>query len=179
MDASGSGYTSSGSGTINLSSSSAKTFSGGGFSYPTLNQGGSGAMTIDGSNTFADITNSYASTGSTTITFTAGTTQTVTQFSASGSSGKQLILNSSSAGTRYNLLDSSGTNSVSYTTISDSHAYGGAKWNSFISNGNVDGGDNFGWDFSYSPISYNGFSLGYGFSQFAGLSIKDGLSVKR
>lgn len=151
--ASGSNLTTSagtGVGTISLTAATAKTFAGGGFTYAAkLNQGGAGALTITGSNTFNNIT---ATTLPSTITFTAGTTQTVTQFTASGTAGNLLTLNSSSAGSPFTLSDSSGTINVSYCSITDSTATGGATWNSLLTNGNVDGGGNTGWIFTVAPV---------------------------
>jgi len=123
--ASGSGLTTTGTtSTISMTSASAKTFAGGGFNYAaTLSQDGAGALTISGSNTFANIANT---TQPVTITFTAGTTQTVSSFTASGTSGNLVTLQSSSAGSRFTLSDSSGTNTVSYCSIKDSIATGGA-----------------------------------------------------
>lgn len=138
-----------------MTSASAKTFVGGGYNYAAaLDQGGAGALTITGSNTFQNITNSYKGTGATTITFTAGTTQTVAQFTASGESGRVLTLNSATPGSRFDLSDSSGTNTVSYCSITDSHATGGAEWSSLLTNGNIDGGNNEGWAF-YPPATYS------------------------
>lgn len=150
--ASGSGLTTTGTtSTISMTSASPKTFTGGGFNYAaTLNQGGAGALTIAGSNTLYDIT---ATTLPSTITFTAGTTQTVTQFTGSGTSGNLLTLNSSSGGSAFTLSDASGTNNVSYCSITDSIATGGATWSSYTTNGNVDGGGNTGWVFN-APVAY-------------------------
>ena len=67
--------TTTGTGTINMTGATAKTFVGASRPYNiTLNQGGAGALTISGSNTFYDIT---ATTLPSTITFTAGTTQKI------------------------------------------------------------------------------------------------------
>ena len=170
--ASGSNLTTTGTGAVNMTSASAKTFAGGGFSYSAkLNQGGAGALTISGSNTFPDITSTYNSTGACTITFTAGTTQTVTQFTASGTAGKLLTLNSSSAGNQFTLSDASGYNTVSYCDIKDSSATGGAVWQAFTANGNVNSGNNIGWDFtapdvvSYTlPINLRSFTERRGFN---------------
>lgn len=85
-------------GTINLTSASPKTFAGGGVRYGcTLNQGGAGTLTITGSNYFNNITNTYGATGSANITFTASTTTYCANFTASGTVGKVLTLNSTSA----------------------------------------------------------------------------------
>jgi len=99
--ASGSNLTTSGSGTISMTSASSKTFAGGGFSYPTLNQGGAGALVITGANTFANMTNTVQPA---TITFPASTTTTVSAFNVNGTAGNLVTLNSSTPGTRFTLL---------------------------------------------------------------------------
>lgn len=141
-------------GTISMTSASSKTFAGGAKTWPTLNQGGSGALTIQQSNTFANITNTVQPA---TITLTAGTTQTVGAFGVSGTSGNLITLNSSSAGSQATLSDSSGTNSVSFVSINDIAATGGAAWEAFVTNGNIDAGNNTGWDFlvQFGRYMYN------------------------
>lgn len=152
-NASGSNFTTSGTGTITMTSASAKTFVGNGFSYSaTLNQGGAGALTIAGNNTFYDIT---ATTLPSTITFTALTTQTVSQFTASGTAGNLLTLNSVTPGTRFTLSDSAGVNTVSHCSITDSIGTGGAVWQSLITDGNVNDGNNAGWIFTAIPVVYS------------------------
>lgn len=138
-------------GTISMTSGSAKTFSGGGLTWPTLNQGGAGALTIAQSNTFTNITNTVQPA---TITFPASTTTTVSAFGVSGTSGNLITINSSSVGTRATLSDASGVNSVSFCDIKDINATGGAIWNSFTSNGNVNSGNNVGWDFFAQAFRY-------------------------
>lgn len=109
-----------GTGTISMQGATAKTFAGGGLTWPTLNQGGPGALTISGNNTFANITNTW--TSSVTITFTAGSTQSVNDFTASGTPTGQLTLNSTST-SPYNLVKLGGGDvNVSYCTISYSNA---------------------------------------------------------
>jgi hypothetical protein len=111
-----------GTATISMTSASAKTFAGGGLTWPTLNQGGAGALTISGSNTFSDITSTRTATGPCTITFTAGSTQSVSNFSASGTATGQLTLNSTTT-SPYNLVKLGGGDvNVSYCTISYSNA---------------------------------------------------------
>lgn len=136
-----------GTGTISMTAATAKTFVGGGSTYNcTLNQGGAGTLTITGANTFNDITNTNATASQ--ITFPASTTTTVNAFTLSGSSGNLVSLRSSTGGTRFTLSDASGTVSVSFLDIQDSNATGGATWNAFTSNGNVDSGNNLGWIFA-------------------------------
>lgn len=121
-----------------------KTFQGGGFSWPNLVLGGSGTTTIQQSSTFASISNTV---NPVTLRLTSGTTQTVSAFSVSGAAGNLANLISSTAGSIATLSDSSGTNSVSYLSIKDITATGGATWEAYTSNGNVDSGNNTGWDF--------------------------------
>ena len=137
----------SGSSTINVSSATATTFDGGGRTFATVNQAGAGALTIAGSNTFTTLSNSVQPT---TFRFTSGTTQTVTNFSVSGTTGNLVTIDASTSGTRATLSKSSGTVSVSNCSIKDSSATGGATWRALTTNGNVDGGNNLGWVFSLS-----------------------------
>jgi hypothetical protein len=138
-------------GTISMTSASAKIFAGGAKTWPTLNQGGAGALTIQQSNTFANITDTVQPA---TVTLTSGTTQTVSAFSLAGTAGNLITLNSSSAGTQATLSDSSGVNSVSFVSIQDINATGGAIWDAPTTNGNVDAGNNTGWNFGV-PFSYD------------------------
>jgi fibronectin-binding autotransporter adhesin len=137
-----------GASTITMTSASAKTFAGGGKSFGNLTQGGAGALTISGANTFANIANTVQPA---TITFPASTITTVSAFSVSGTSGNQITLNSSTVGTRATLTAASGTVNVSFCTIQDINATGGAIWNSLTSAGNVDAGNNLNWNFSATP----------------------------
>lgn len=116
------GLTVTGTGTISMTAATAKTFAGGGASYSgiTLDQGGAGALTISGSNTFKNITNTYSSTGATTILFTANVTQTVSQFTASGSAGKLLTLLTTLGTVQATIaLTGGGTVSTNYLSVKD------------------------------------------------------------
>ncbi len=132
-------------GIISMTSGSSKTFAGGAKTWPTLNQGGAGALTIQQSNTFANITNTVQPA---TVTLTAGTTQTVSAFSLAGTAGNLITLNTNSAGVQATLSDSSGVVSVSFVSVKDINATGGAVWNAYSSSGNIDAGNNTGWDFN-------------------------------
>jgi hypothetical protein len=98
---SGTNFSTSGAGTISMTSASSKTFAGGGFSYPTLNQGGAGTLVITSANTFADISNTVQPC---TITFPASIATTVSAFNVSGTAGNLVTINSSTPGTRFNLV---------------------------------------------------------------------------
>jgi hypothetical protein len=139
-----------------MSSAVAKTFVGGGASWPALVQGGAGALTITGSNTFADISNT---TQPVSVLFTAGTTSTFTAFSLSGTLGNLVTIGSVTAAS-HALSKASGTVSVNYCTISRSDAAGGATWNASTSFGNVDGGNNTGWNFASMSATNRPMNVG-------------------
>lgn len=129
--------------TITLNSASAKTFAGGNLTYGTLVQGGAGDLTVSGSNTFEDISNT---TQPVSVLFTAGTTSTFTAFSLTGTAGNLVTIGSATSAT-HTLSKASGTVSVNYCSISYSIAAGGATWDAKVSRGNADGGNNTGWIF--------------------------------
>lgn len=138
--------TTAGTGVGTIKMNNGGNFIGGGSTYNcTLDQAGSNTLTISGSNTFNNITNTYGATGATEIWFTAGTTQTVQDFTASGTSGKVLTIRSTGAGSAATLSKSSGTVSVDYVSIRDITATGGALWYAGINSTNVSG--NTGWTF--------------------------------
>jgi hypothetical protein len=124
MGATGNSFTVTGTGTISLTSASAKTFSGGSLAYTniTLNQGGAGALTISGDNTFKDITNTYKGTGAATISI-GTTTQRVSQWTGAGEAGRLLTVQGSSASSPGTLILTSGTANVDYLTITGVRAY--------------------------------------------------------
>lgn len=132
-----------GTGTINMTAATAKTFVGGGRTYNcTLNNGGAGALTITGSNTFTTIANSVQPT---TFTFTAGTTTTLTNWNVSGTAGNLVTIQSATAAS-HTLSKASGAVSADYLSISRSTATGGATW--YAGANSTDGGNNSGWVFA-------------------------------
>jgi len=76
----------------------------------------------------------------------------VTNFDASGTPSGQIYLLGSGSGTP--ITQTSGTVNLSYATINSIIATGGATWNAFTSNGNIDGGGNTGWNFT-APVGSN------------------------
>ena len=159
-----------GTGTISMTSASAKTFVGGGSTYNcTLNNGGAGALTITGSNTFTTLANSVQPT---TFTFTAGTTTTLTNWNISGTAGNLVTIGSATAAS-HTLSKASGTVSANYLSISRSTATGGATWNASNS---TDGGNNSGWNFGGGPIYVDGQAVidGIGSVTALGLRIQAG-----
>jgi hypothetical protein len=130
--------------TINLTLTSSFSFAGNGLTYYNLNKGATGTMVITGSNTFNNISSSAS--GAATISFTAGTTQTVTNFTASGTAGNLLTLKSQTAGSKFFLSKTSGIISIDYVSIIDSTASSGTNW--YAGANSTDAGNNTGWIFS-------------------------------
>ena len=87
-----------------------------------------------------------------TLKLKAGTTNTVGSFSTSGTTTKYLA--STTPGTQATISDASGTNSVSYLSIQDSIATGGATWQAYLTNNNANAGNNLGWDFALQLGKY-------------------------
>ena len=143
--ASGTNLTTSGTGTISMTRASSKTFAGGGFSYPTLNQGGAGALVITGANTFQNITNTVQPA---TITFPASTITNVAAFAVSGTAGNLITLNSSTPGTRATLNKTGGAVTANYLSISDSLA---TPTDTFYAVDSVNVSNNLGWIFE-APV---------------------------
>jgi len=143
-----------GTGTISATNASAKTFTGGGVSYSgiTINQGGAGALTISGNNTFANITNTYGSTGATSIALGA-TTQTVGNFTASGTSGNLLTITGTSAASPATLIYSGGgTVSQDYIVPTYVRAYPlSSTW--YAGNHSTNGGS-LGYIFAAGTVAY-------------------------
>jgi hypothetical protein len=149
---SGSNLTVTGTGTISLTSASAKTFAGGGISYSgiTLNQGGAGALTVTGNNTFANITNTYSATGATTINF-GTTTQRVADFTATGTAGNVLTIQGTSATSPCTLIHTGvGDIDIDYVTITGVRAYPLAD--TWYAGTNSTNNGSLGWLFAGLPI---------------------------
>jgi hypothetical protein len=81
-----------------------------------------------------------------TVQLKNGVTSTVGAFATS--STNQKFLQSTLAGSQATLSQASGTVNASNLTIQDINATGGATWQAFTTNNNVDAGNNLGWDFS-------------------------------
>jgi hypothetical protein len=114
-----------GTSTITLSNTTttARTFAGGGLTYNNLVIGGAtgiSTLTFTGSNTFNTI--SSTKTVAHTILFTAGTTTTVSDWTVTGTAGNVVTIGSATAAS-HNLVKTGGGNiSVDYMSISRSNA---------------------------------------------------------
>ena len=135
--------TTTGTGKISMTSATAKTFVGGGATYAaTLDQGGAGILTVTDNNTFSNLSKSYASAA--TVRFTAGTTTTFTNFSASSTAGNQLTIGSTSAAPA-TFTSAAAVAAGNYLNLSYITATGAATW---YATNSTDGGNNTGWTFS-------------------------------
>jgi len=116
------------------------------------------ARTLDFPLTFNGVSGNFAfqdalTQGSTrAFTITNGTVQlksgvTSTVGSLTTSSTNQKFLQSTLAGTQATLSQATGIVSVGYLTIKDINASGGATFNAYTVNSNVNAGNNLGWDF--------------------------------
>jgi hypothetical protein len=157
-NASTSTATITGSGTISLTAATAKSFQGGSLSYSgvTLDQGGAGALTISGNNTFKTITNTYSATGATSILL-VDTTQTLTNpWTATGAATRVLTVSGTSVSSPGTLIYSgAGTAAnVDYLSISNVRAYPLAT--SWYAGNNSTNGGSLGWYFSGATVAYNG-----------------------
>ena len=81
-----------------------------------------------------------------TLKLKNGATTSIRAFTTSGTNQK--FLQSTVGGSQATLSQVSGTVSATYLTIKDINATGGATWQAFTTNNNVDAGNNLGWDFS-------------------------------
>jgi hypothetical protein len=146
-----------GTGYIQMTGATAKTFVGNGSTFNcVVQQAGAGALTIIGSNSFLDLQATVAGQPS-SILFTAATTTTFTNFTLSGTAGNLVTIGSVTAAS-HTLSKSSGTVDVNYLSISRSTAQGGATWRAYTVNGNVDGGNNLGWKFApFDPTAMLAF----------------------
>jgi hypothetical protein len=135
-----------GTSTITMTSTSAKTFAGGGLIYYILNQGGSGDLTLSGANTFYDFTNTVQPS---LIAFPASTTTTFNNFSVGGTAGNLVSLRSSSSGTRC-VLSIPNVIDLYYLNVQDCEGALPDRW--FVGTQSVDSGNNFQIYFTTSPV---------------------------
>jgi hypothetical protein len=80
-----------------------------------------------------------------TVQLKASTTNTVGSFTTSGTNLK--YLQSTTAGTKATINQTSGTIATNFLNVKDISAQGGAVWNTYTVNNNVNAGNNFGWNF--------------------------------
>jgi hypothetical protein len=116
----------------------------------TINTG----ITVNSSGVTVECADALTLGSTRTLTMTAGklrlkngATSTVGAFATSGTTQK--FLESTLSGSQAILSQAGGTVDSIYLTIKDINATGGATWNAYTTNNNVDAGNNLGWDFSF------------------------------
>jgi hypothetical protein len=131
------------------------TISGSGYTVdvPNLNIGNvitTGYISIGASASSYTINNLTAPSGGGGFVYIyAGSTLNIAgNLSIDGASGNTNTLQSSFPGTRATISKSSGTIITNNLNIVDSNATGGATWRAPTNYGNIDGGNNLGWNFS-------------------------------
>lgn len=134
-------------------STSARTFAGGGKTYYNLTIGGTtgiSTLTFSGSNTFNTL--SSTKTVAHTMLFTASTTNTFTTWSVTGTVGNVVTIGSVTAASHTLAKAGGGTVTVDYASISRSTATPTLTW---LATNSTDGGNNSGWSFGAFPAAGN------------------------
>lgn len=126
------------------------TFAGGGQTFgdfKVTKHAGDFDCIITGSNTFGSMTleTPDATYQYSDLKLTAGTDQTITSLVVDGTADYQINILSATPDTPAVLSDTTGTNALTYCTVTDITAEGGATWNVLTADGNVDGGGTTGW----------------------------------
>jgi hypothetical protein len=132
---------------ISDTSVTAKTFAGFSLTYNNVSVtgGGSGSVTFSNTSTW----NTMTLNAPKTIIFQSASTQTVSNFVATGTAGNVIAISASTGGTKANLSKSSGIVSADYLSLTDSNATGGASWYAGANSTSVS--NNSGWIFSAPP----------------------------
>lgn len=142
--------------TLSDTSTTARTFAGGGLTYNKLTIGGAtgtSTLTISGSNTFSELASTK--TVAHTISFTAGTTTTVADWTITGTVGNVVTIGSVTAASHTLTKTGGGTISVDYMSISRSTATPGGTWYAGLNSTN--GGNNSGWTFNIPGATVGNF----------------------
>lgn len=103
---------------LSNTTTTSRTFSGGGLTYNKLTIGGAtgtSTLTINGANTFSEL----ASTKTVAHTISFGANQTITTWSVTGTSGNVVTVNSSAAGTARTLTITNRTSGIDYLDVKD------------------------------------------------------------
>jgi hypothetical protein len=132
-----------------LFNSSGKTY------YNLVFSGGQPGGFRGGNNTFNSISTTVQPFS---LVFDPGITQTVNNFNVSGTAGNLVTMTSSTPGTQWGLVKNTGSKAlVSYVSITDSAVTPAGYWFAPTSQGNVDGGNNTGWNFGSAGGVTSGF----------------------
>lgn len=151
------GLTATGTGSL-IFTSSTSYFYGSGIVCSYTIVGNEATTYVYGSNTVYNFTGGTNFRG---FTFESGQTQTVTTFTANGFSTSVRATITATSTTPAILSQASGTNNLSFDAISYITATGGATWNAYLTNGNLNNGNNTGINFV--PVRSSGLFFGSNF----------------
>ena len=146
----------SGASTLTFNGTGSRTITTAGetFDFPVTFNGVGGAWAMQDALTLGSTRALTMTDG--TLQLAAGTTNTVGSFVTTGTTLK--YLQSTTPGTQATISDASGTDSVTYLSIQDSNATGGAAWDANDAT-NVDAGNNTGWFFAPTPSVSNEITM--------------------
>jgi len=131
------------------------TFTGGGATYNcTLEIAYTGPTSINGSNTFTNITNSVTPCS---LYFEYNTTNTFLNWNVNGTAGNLVTLDSSDSSASFSLSKANGIVSSDYLNINHSDAIGGAAW--YAGTHSIKDGATSGWILTAPPATGNFFLL--------------------
>lgn len=142
---------------LSNTTTTARTFAGGSFTYNKLTIGGAtgtSTLTFTGSNTFSELASTK--TVAHTLSFTAGTTQTVGAWTITGTVGNVVTIQSATAASHTLTKTGGGIVSANYLSISRSTATPSNTW--YAGANSTNGGNNSGWIFS-APGNGNMFFM--------------------
>lgn len=131
------------------SSASSKTFAGAGLTYANFwnATGSTGVCIITGSNTFSN----FKIDAGRTQQFTAGTTTTLTTFTATGTIGNVITITSVTTATH--TLTKSGGGSISCDYLNISYSIASPATTFYAGVNSTDSGNNTGWVFTNPPLN--------------------------
>lgn len=135
-------------------SSTARTFNGGGLSYNKLTIGGAtgtSTLTIGGANSFTELASDKTVAHTITLSSNQGTVDTWT---VTGTSGNVVTLNSSSAGTRRTFTLTNLTTGIDYLAVQDIGELSGNKF--YVGTNSTDNGNNSNVYFADGPSTATG-----------------------
>lgn len=144
-----------GTSTINLSSASTKGFTGGTKTYYNVANAGAGELQfLDNNNSFNTIS---TSTVPATISFAGGTSNTVATLSGNGTAGNLLTFTNNTTASQYT-INLTNLRTSSYTSYKYMNVSPAGKIYAYLTNGNVDAGNNTGIYFTV-PATANMFLM--------------------
>jgi hypothetical protein len=140
--------------TLSNTSTTARTFTGGGLSYNKLTIGGTtgiSTLTITGANSYSELASTKTVAHTITLSNNLGT---ITTWSVTGTSGNVVTLNSSSAGTRRTFTLTNVTSGIDYMSVTDIGVTDNNRF--YVGANSTNGGNNNNVIFTAAPATATG-----------------------